>query len=169
LIVRYLFKETVLPKTRIMNFRLILVVSLSFLFSSPLYSQGKLKNDSVVVYRPEKFHKYVINIDNRNSFIGGETISILGIKTGISVHHRWRFGLGYHQILFPVSIDYTYQSQVYKAKLSFWYLSTYAEWVIIHRKQYELSAPLTYGVGGAPISKYSSTSGAFSARVLQNF
>ena len=115
-----------------------------------------VSRDSVVHYRPEKFHRYVVNIDNRNSFAGGKAISIIGLKAGISIHHRVRLGLGYHQLLSPVRINYTIQNQNDYEKITFWYVSAYAEYVIIHRKRFEVSAPLAYGLGGAPVVTHNS-------------
>jgi len=107
--------------------------------------------DTLVVYRPEKFHKFVINLNNRNSFLGPDPISVYGVKAAITVHHRWRFGLGYHQLLTPQVIHFSYENKPYEARLSFWYASVYAEWVIIHRKIFEISAPLVYAIGAAPV------------------
>jgi hypothetical protein len=108
------------------------------------------RKDSITRYVPEHFHHFALNLDNHNSFVGEEGISILGIKAEYSIHHRWRVGLGYHFLLSPLTIEYTYQNQDQSAKLSFWYVSAYLERVLIHRKQFELSIPLTYSVGPAP-------------------
>jgi hypothetical protein len=132
--------------------RYLIALVVSFLLALQLQAQTKpSRKDSITRYVPEHFHRFALNLDNRNSFVGEEGISLLGVKAEYSIHHRWRVGLGYHFMLSPVTIDYTYQNQDYSARLSFWYVSAYLERVLIHRKRFELSVPLTYSLGAAPL------------------
>ncbi len=130
--------------------RLLVLVQLGLqLLSSGLSAQ--VHGDSLVVYRPEKFHKYEVNLDNRNSFLGPDPISLYGLKAGITVRHRWRFGVCYHQLLQPQNINFTWLNQSYQAKLGFYYGGVFAEWICLHRKFLEVSIPVSYEIGMAPI------------------
>jgi hypothetical protein len=127
-------------------------------------AKAQVKGDTLVIYRPEKFNRFVLNLDNRTSLLNGKIFSLIGLKAGISIHHRWRLGTSYHQLLVPTEVSYSNRGLNYTRKLSLWYGGVFVEWVILHRKQYEISMPLSYGLGhlqSIPLNHTQSTSTAF--------
>jgi hypothetical protein len=112
---------------------------------------AQVSGDSTVVYRPEKFHRYILSFDNRFSMFGPKLVGLSGMKAGYSVHHRFRFGVGFYLMIQPQDIVYSDQNQDYHARLSFWYASIYAEYVVVHHKRFEVSIPLMYIVGASPL------------------
>lgn len=111
---------------------------------------------SAAKHKPKNSYDYVLNLDNRYSFITQNVVNIFGLKAGIEINEKWRFGLGYYNILFPLNVNYRYQGNLYPAKLSFWYVSLFAERVIVHRKKYELSIPFSYGIGTSDVIRIQS-------------
>jgi hypothetical protein len=108
---------------------------------------------AMLLNKPDNRYAYVINLDNRYSFVNGNVINMFGLKAGIELNHKWRFGLGYYNYIFPIKVSYSYQNTNYPAKLTFWYLSVYAERVLVHKKKYEISLPFALGAGTSNVMR----------------
>lgn len=54
---------------------------------------AKLKADSTHIYRPQKYRPY-INLDQRNSFIRGQSININGLQLGVLIKDKHVVGAG---------------------------------------------------------------------------
>ncbi len=123
-----------------------------------LYSAINLfacKDTSVVSKRP----KLVFSFDGRYSFIKSEAVNISGLKLGLDFRNKFRIGIGVYGLLKPEE----YSGNVtrpngtkkivipFNATLNLWYGVIYGEYVIAHKKRWEISIPIQFGVGQSQI------------------
>jgi len=93
--------------------------------------------------------KFVANLDNRFSTIGGDQVTLLGLKAGVQYRSTWRFGLGVSGIVNPVTFHYTSKKTSLPESnvVSFWYGSVYADWVLHHSPHWEIFLTEQAGFG----------------------
>lgn len=120
-----------------------------FIFLGCFKAAATINSDSSKV-------KLVLNLDSRQSFIKNQAVSMFGVKGGIQLHGKWRLGVGYYTLFFPLNIAYLdADSSVLNLKVKFQYVSAYAEYVIFHKERWEISLPVQLGYGWSQFSKQS--------------
>jgi hypothetical protein len=90
--------------------------------------------------------------DSRHSFINQSGVSIFGVKGGIEYNRKLRFGLGFNilatRLSSSITFDYEGVNQTTDdARLIFYHVSPYAEYVFYKRDRWEISIPVQFGIG----------------------
>jgi len=114
-----------------------------------------VEDTSVVYKRP----KLVFSFDGRYSFIRSEAVNISGLKLGLDFRNKFRIGIGVYGLLKPEeysgSVTRTIKTNKtiipFHATLKLWYGVIYGEYVIAHKKRWELSIPIQFGIGQTQI------------------
>jgi len=112
---------------------------------------------SYAAFRSDSSHiKFLFGFDARNSFIKGHQAKIFGIKPGIQLFNKVRMGLGLYFLNPPIVKEgeikgLSGQPIEGKAELRFAYLSTWAEYIIIHKPRWEISTPVHIGLGSIEV------------------
>ena len=90
-----------------------------------------------------------VNLDGHLSMLNDDVVWISGLKGGVQLHGKARFGVGYYfqstGITKRIKID-NVVSQV-DAKLRFNYFALYGEYIALKTRTWEVSFPCQYGVG----------------------
>jgi len=131
---------------------LILLFFLSFFFCTS-YAQ----NDSIRI--AEGKPKLVFSFDGRYSFVKYDAVNIAGLKLGVDFNNKWRVGIGFYGLLKPADYNSTARIPIgangtivpFHSNTKLWYGAIYGEYVIIHRKRWELSIPIQFGIGKTKI------------------
>lgn len=87
-------------------------------------------------------------MDSRNSLINSQQASIFGLRGGIVLDTRWRFGLGAYMTLKPVLFTKANDANV-NVYNRFWYTAICFEYIALRTKRWEISLPTYFGVGQA--------------------
>ncbi len=90
--------------------------------------------------------------DSRHSFINQSGVSIFGVKGGIEYNRKLRFGLGFNILATRLNstIEYDYEGVIQStndARLVFYHVSPYAEYVFYKKERWEISIPVQFGIG----------------------
>ena len=103
--------------------------------------------------------KLVFGFDGRFSFVKYDAVTISGLKIGLDFDNRVRVGLGIYGLLKPaeyssyakLTINKIDTPVLYNSKTKLWYGAAYIEYVITHKKRWEVSTPIQFGIGKAQI------------------
>jgi hypothetical protein len=92
--------------------------------------------------------------DSRHSFINQSGVSVFGVKGGIEYDRKLRFGLGFNILSTKLKTTITYLDDgVLKsndeARLIFYHISPYAEYVFYKGERWEISIPVQFGIGNS--------------------
>ncbi|HSZ71652.1 MAG TPA: hypothetical protein VK750_03180 [Cytophagaceae bacterium] len=131
------------------------------------------KTDSLVTTKT--FRKFLLNLDTRGSLVHNVPVTIGGLKIGIQLHKRHRFGLGVYMIGMPIFGYMLFKPATYDVNnishkdvvvrnkpvstnttesdntvsLSMIYGTVFYEYVLLTHKRWEISIPLQLGFGQA--------------------
>lgn len=92
--------------------------------------------------------------DSRHSFINQTGVSVFGVKGGIEFDRRLRFGLGFNilatKLNRTISFDYEgVTTTTNDARLVFYHISPYVEYVFYKKDRWEVSIPVQFGIGNS--------------------
>lgn len=95
-----------------------------------------------------------LRLDSRHSFINQSGVSVFGVKGGIEYDRKLRFGLGFNILSTQLnsSISYIENGLVKtndEARLVFYHVSPYAEYVFYKGERWEISIPVQFGIGNS--------------------
>ena len=98
--------------------------------------------------------KLVFKFDTRNSFITSQKAKIFGIKLGLNYNETVKLGIGFNSLLTDIYADKqikygTNEIDTVKARLHFFYVSPYFEYVFYRNKKWEHSIPIQIGFGNS--------------------
>ena len=98
------------------------------------------KNDSIVT------PKIIIQMDNRGSFIRGQSVTIWGGKVGLEVY-PYRFGVGYYNLFKTLTVQLPPNKNATTAELGveFSYVSVFLDRILLQNKRWELSTTANVG------------------------
>ena len=110
--------------------------------------QVKLQMDSLHIYRFNKFRPYA-NIDNRNSFITNQPVTIQGGQIGVIINEYHIFGIGFYAIVQESQKTQKAQDNMRTVDqhLSLNYNTFFYQYVLVDRRYLELDLPFELGVG----------------------
>lgn len=113
--------------------------------------------------RPIKKAKLIFAFDARRSFVLGNKVKLNGLKVGIELHEKYRFGLGFYAMSDPVEYKGKIDQSKYPAAtdtllFQFNYFGSFHDYVWLRTKRWELTSPIHLGIGGIEIS-YLDTAG----------
>jgi len=124
--------------------------------------KAKLKADSTHIYRFQKYRPY-INLDQRNSFIKGQSININGLQLGVLINEKHVIGLGGYNI--------TASSQVKRKttgdknvtithSLNMSYGTFFYQYVALDKRFWEIDLQCELGGGVYDYTNYNYSTGA---------
>lgn len=92
--------------------------------------------------------------DSRHSFINQTGVSVFGVKGGIEFDRRLRFGLGFNILATKLNrtISFEYEgvtTTTNDARLVFYHISPYVEYVFYKEDRWEVSIPVQFGIGNS--------------------
>lgn len=92
--------------------------------------------------------------DSRHSFINQSGVSVFGVKGGIEFDRTLRFGLGFNILATKLTraITFNYEgvsSTTNDARLVFYHVSPYVEYVFYQKNRWEVSIPIQFGIGNS--------------------
>lgn len=129
--------------------------SSAFLYLKPVQPQPMAIVDDTV----KKRFKIIplLNFDTYNSFVADKQAKINGIKIGVELNNRFRFGLSGHKLdkatrLKPRILE----NDTLHATLNFKYSTLFFEYVLIKNIRWDVSIPLSFGIGFGHVEIYSS-------------
>lgn len=97
--------------------------------------------------------KLVFKFDTRNSFITAQKAKIFGIKLGLNYNETVKLGIGFNSLLTDIYTDVQMKYGANEidtvARLSFFYVSPYFEYVFYRNKKWEHSIPIQIGFGSS--------------------
>ncbi len=98
------------------------------------------QSDSVVA------PKIIIQMDNRGSFIGRQSVTIWGGKLGVEMY-PYRFGVGYYNLFktLTVQLPPNHHSLAAELGLEFSYVSVFLDRILLQNKHWECSATANVG------------------------
>lgn len=145
---------------------LLIVIAHSSLFAQNFKKKdsltAKLKNDSLHIYRFQKYRPY-INIDQRNSFIKSAPININGLQLGILIKEKHVLGIGGYQITKTSKQKVNTKTEKNldaNRELDMRYLTLFYQYVAIDKRYFELDLQTEVGLGEFDIKLYDSKTNA---------
>lgn len=93
--------------------------------------------------------RFQFKLDSRNSFITGNNASVMGIKVGLEFGQTASIGIGYNWLYTKMRselIDGIEDTPV-QADIVFRYIAPYFDYSFYHKKKWEMSIPIQFGVG----------------------
>lgn len=124
---------------------------------------AKLKADSTHIFRYQKYRPY-FNLDQRNSFIRGQSININGLQLGVLINEKHVFGLGGYIITLS-------SQQKVKTKndknisvnrsLNMDYGTFFYQYVLLDKRYVEIDLQSELGVGVYTFNYYELTTNKF--------
>jgi len=97
-------------------------------------------------------YKYNLFFDSRRTFLSGEPVRMNGIRAGVEVFDKMRFGVGFYGLSEPLDItDRVEDSGPRTRKLSFNYVTTYMEYIAYRDFRWELDLPFQLGRGSGRV------------------
>jgi hypothetical protein len=113
--------------------------------------------------------KIFFSMDYRNSFITSSEARVTGFRTGVEVGQKYRLGVGYHylssEIVRNIPVDLESGTVNTNARVRLRYGSISGEYILFNSELWQVSAPLTLGMGASfyepPSNKYERTKGEF--------
>lgn len=98
--------------------------------------------------------KFFSGFDSHRSFISNRDVSIFGVRMGLEFDDRVRLGIGVYFLMTPYSRNFMVPQPagpdtLMQARLRLTHLSYLAEYVIFFSKRWEVSVPITLGLGEA--------------------
>lgn len=135
---------------------------LFLLLNGLIYSQTEMEE----VKEKEHESKFLFSFDTRKSRVFDQKVAFYGLKLGVNIDNKHRFGMGFYGLKNPVRqanipIDYNrYPDATDTNQIEFNYISFFYERVWLANKRWELSTPFHIGPGSLTAS-YKDTSGLF--------
>lgn len=87
-------------------------------------------------------------VSTRNSFVTGVPVRTFGIKGGVNFDDRLSFGMGFHWLERGKNYNFNLESgQQEERELRLSYASAFCEYSFIHRKHWQVTIPVSFGVG----------------------
>lgn len=110
--------------------------------------------DSIALFTREP-RKPTFSLDSRGSFIGNQSVRMLGIKVGLEHADRVRYGIGYSFLRTPVERE----TQVLEAgvtrtvttRMRLGYVTPFFGYTFYHRGPWEVSIPVQVGIGSGSV------------------
>jgi len=93
--------------------------------------------------------KLEFRLDSRNSFISRSSARVFGLKLGLQFDEKLSFGIGYNTLLSDINSEVNYLGVKSNAKLKFYHVSPYVEYVFYRDDKWELSIPIQFGFGSS--------------------
>ncbi|MBR9830625.1 hypothetical protein GYB57_00630 [bacterium] len=95
-----------------------------------------------------------LRLDSRHSFINQSGVNVFGVKGGIEFDRKLRFGLGFNILSTPLRTSISYlENGILKtsdqARLVFYHVSPYTEYVFYKGERWEVSIPVQFGIGNS--------------------
>lgn len=92
--------------------------------------------------------------DSRHSFINQSGVSLFGVKGGIEFNRKLRFGLGFNILTTKLNTNFSYTNDgvltnTDDARLIFYHVSPYVEYVFYKHDRWEVSIPIQLGIGNS--------------------
>ncbi len=117
------------------------------------------QNDSIT--KQKRKVKVLVGLDANRSFVLKTRAKFGGIRVGVEVEKRYRFGLSVHGMQEPLEFDRTIDSDKFPnanntLKLKFSYTTLFYEHIWLTTKRWELSTPFHTG-GGEVLISYKDT------------
>src|SRR5688500_579531 len=103
----------------------------------------------------QKKPRPTVKLDSRNSFIASQRAKIVGIKFGADYDNILRVGIGASFLnsdrfkTYHLLNDELNKIDTITAKLNFYYVCGYAEYIFYRDKRWQFSIPLQVGVGNS--------------------
>lgn len=98
--------------------------------------------------------KIIVGLDSRRSFISRRDVKVFGVRAGLDLQGKVRFGFGAYFLRSPFSRTFFWQNpfgltDTLVSPLNFNYMTVFFEPVVLTTKRWELSLPFHLGVGDA--------------------
>ena len=138
---------------------LVIVFSAGLFFTAPVCAQqvNIFSKDSVRLF-PEKRSKFLFSFDSRRSFVNGRGAKFWGLRIGLELNWRHRFGLGFYgltdqvvlndvRLLVPSTDSTDLFLDTVAVRFNFNYNSLFYERVLYRVPRWEVSVPFHIGAG----------------------
>ncbi|MEO8760709.1 MAG: hypothetical protein ABI388_05780 [Bacteroidia bacterium] len=106
----------------------------------------KFIKDSTWIFRPRKVFPLVA-LDQRNSYIKGKPVNILGLKAGVVLFDRHSLGLGGYSITNSTSHFSARLDKTINQKTDLKYLTAFYEYSFLDKRWWEIGIPVEIGGG----------------------
>lgn len=96
--------------------------------------------------------KLLFGLDANRSFILKNRTRFLGLRIGVEINDKHKFGFGFYGMESPIVLDRELNKDEFpntdgKVNFNFNYSGLFYEYVWLQTKRWELSSPLNFGVG----------------------
>lgn len=111
--------------------------------------------------------KVFLTLDKTSSFVSGKGATTNEIRLGLDFKKKLRFGIGYAELASDVVTDKSIVTSVtgvdslVPAKLSLSYMTLSAEYTFFESKRWQITSPLTLGLGSSYFSYYEQINGEY--------
>ena len=111
--------------------------------------------------------KIFLTLDKTSSFVSGKGATTNEIRMGLDFKKKIRFGIGYASLASDVVTDKSIVTTVtgvdslVPAKLSLSYMTLSAEYTFYESKRWQITTPLTLGIGSSYFSYYEAINGEY--------
>ena len=103
--------------------------------------------------------KFILGLDSRFSVVEKNSTHFFGVRTGVELKGRIRFGVGLYYTNKPIQARgqyyIAYPNEIFNSSIRFYYAAIFAEYVPLHKKHFEIAIPHYLGFGWANERFYS--------------
>ncbi len=134
--------------------RFTVAIILMLVVGTPGYANSLEDTVATDTVKQKNKWRMIFSFDTRRSFIVSRNATIFGLKPGVELNKKHRFGIGLYSLSNPIILDdvRTPEFDTAAIRLEFGYGSIYYEYVLLNNKRWEFTVPFHLGGGTVKLS-----------------